>query len=217
MNTILVCAGVYGDNAALEELVALAESRKPDCILFAGGIIAPESKGTERARFFVRFLAALGGASPFSLVIPGTHDTPLTEYMRAAITSETVSPHVFSAHAVPVIQQDVAVLGLGGSITDTEDSQHPSITYSHTTAEYFFKTFLHLTSSIKIMMLHEIYPNLMSEFLKTYRPFICVKGGDANYSSEVLPHTLRVNPGHLIKHSAAWITRQERKVEKIDL
>ena len=67
------------------------------------------------------------------------------------------------------------------------------------------------------MMLYESNSELRSEFIKTYRPFTCIVGANSDFSAEILPHTLMVEPGHLVKHSAAWIKLSERKVDKISL
>lgn len=223
---LLACAGVNGDEEALQRFAEIAAERKPDAILFAGGILAADTQAQHRAAFIARFFQAMG-AYPFAAVIPGPHETPPHEFYRAALNAEVVFPSVFSVHAAPITQGDMAVCGLGGMVTEDEDGCEPVFKYSHASAEYFLRGLWQATQPIKVLLLSEPPPGILSggdgnpiidEFIKSYHPSYCIVcGRKESRGVEKVASSMVVNPGMLSEGSAAWISRIDERVELLDL
>lgn len=227
MRRLLACAGVNGDETALKRLVKVSEEVKPHAILFAGGIVAPGSSGPGRAEFINKFFEALGKSGHFAAVIPGPHDVPLWEFCRVAVNTEVVFPNIFAVHATPVSRSDIAVSGMGGLLTEMEDSGNPILKYSHPSAEYFLRSLWYIDKPVKVLLLSEPPPGrlagnggnrMVHELIKSYHPSICIVQGKREHRGwEQIASTLVVNPGLLVEGSAAWIDRVTRDIEMLDL
>jgi hypothetical protein len=85
MNDFLACAGINGDEKSVKKLVELANSRKPNTILFAGGIAKTDSDLSQKRNFMAKCLEVLGKSGHQIILIPGPHDSPLGEFLRLAI------------------------------------------------------------------------------------------------------------------------------------
>lgn len=227
MKKIVACAGLNGNEKALDKLLNVIKERKPDGVLFAGGIVAPHTHVAHKAEFMKKFFEALGASSASFAIIPGPNDSPLREFYRVALNAEVVHPSLMAAHATPFVRGDYAVSGIGGMITDSEDSDFPIIRYSHSAAEFYLRTLWQIEKPIKFLLLSEPPPgqlggsegnSIVKELITSYHPAICVVGGKkANRGSELYARTLVVNPGQLTESSAAWIERVAKKVEMLDL
>ena len=227
MNKFLVCAGINGSETALKKLLTLAEERKPDAILFAGGIADSNGNTPQKATFIAQFFEAIGKSGFFTIVIPGPNDAPLSEFLRAALNAEVIFPNIRVSHATPVSKGALGVSGVGGVITESEDVGGPVIKYSHTSAEYLLRTLWSMTKPVKVLLLSETPPGKLSsnggnsfvrEFIGSYHPSICVVAGDKEHRGfEQEAHGFVINPGMLSEGSAAWLDRLARKVEMIDL
>ena len=88
MRRFLVCSGVHGRIESLEWLHKAVRQRRPDGVLFAGGVLdrertyAPTSTTcwghTRSDTFFLKgFFDSLGGLGVFTAIIPGALDAPL--------------------------------------------------------------------------------------------------------------------------------------------
>jgi len=127
MRTFLACAGAHGNQEALNRLLKIAAERKPDAILFAGGIKDPKAApGGPQVSFFSHFFEALGNSGQLTMMIPGPHDAPLWAFFRAATGAEVVYPNISVVHATPYEKGQVAICGLGGMITESEESGEPT-------------------------------------------------------------------------------------------
>lgn len=227
MKRFIACAGLNGDGKALESLLEVITEKKPDGILFAGGIISPKADLPHRINFLASFAETAGKSGYFMAMIPGPNDTPLPDYFRLALNTEVVFPNIYSVHATTMMRGDVAICGLGGILTEYEDSISPVIKYSHVSAEYFLRNLWNVNKPFKILLLSEPPPgklagmegsNSSKEIIKNYRPTVCIVGGKREYRGvEPDGSTIIVNPGMLTEGSAAWVDLMKDKVEMIDL
>ncbi len=223
---ILACAGAEGNEAALSMLTGLAARRKPDMVLFAGGIMSRDIGKAHREDYLGLFFKTIASVGATVAAIPGPGDAPLAKFLRAALNSEIVYPNVFIVHATPYQVSDVAVSGLGGLLTEEEDAGEPEIKYSHATSEYFLRSLWRLKEPEKMLLLSEPPPgkfagdsgnNIVNEFILSYRPRLCVVAGNkAHRGSEYSARTLLVNPGKINEGSAAFIDSITREVEMLD-
>jgi hypothetical protein len=144
MRRFWICSGVDGQTESLERLNAAVEMRRPDAILFAGGIVSPTRHCAVKmvpwclaepdAAFVEKFLAALNGLGVFSAVIPGPQGEPREEFLRLAMWAEVMFPHVHVVHLTHVEVRDVALCGIGGVLS--EEALCGVDTCTRTMAEY---------------------------------------------------------------------------------
>ena len=92
MKTFLACAGTNGSEMALQKMVEAIKRMAPDAVLFAGGITDPDSPPARKVEFMAKFFESLGKNSKFAAVVPGPYDTPLREFLRAALITEPAFP-----------------------------------------------------------------------------------------------------------------------------
>ena len=129
MRRFLLCSGVYGKKAAIEGLRRLATDRRPEAVLFAGGILSSQRRAVpcstglwgltpEDERFAIEFGAALGALGVFSAVIQEPNFVPEDQFCRLAMAVELEFPNVHVAHATLVEAHDVAVCGLGIAVAE---------------------------------------------------------------------------------------------------
>jgi Icc-related predicted phosphoesterase len=227
MNTFLACAGIDGNKSSIEKLLKYANSKKPDTVLVAGGINRIGANRSQKMNFLKECFQDLGQSGHRIILIPGPYDTPLGEFLRAAMNAEITYPNLFFAHATTFSNANVAVDGIGGKITENEDSTDPTLKYSHNSAEFLFRRLWYIRKSVKILMFSEPPPgklsgnggnSLVEEFIKTYHPAICIVAGNTQYRGyEREKHGFTVNPGKLSDGSAAWIDWLKRSVQILDL
>lgn len=225
MRTFIACAGIDGSEAALNTLLELVADYGPDGVLFAGGVYSPPRAGEfpseaadrqrEGVRLLEKFFSAMREQDRLVAVIPGPHDAPLRFFLHAATAADTwgASPRV--VHLATVEAHHLAVAGVGGELTRSDDSGETTVRSSRVTADYFLRGFAGSPQSHKVLLLgaaprgelggpeaHE-EPN---ELIDTLHPALCVVGGPtANRGHQRVAHTLVVNPGRLVDRSAAWI------------
>ena len=129
MRRLLLCSGVHGKKSAIEGLRRLAIDRRPEAILFAGGILSRQRPTVpcstslwgltpEDERFAFEFGAALGALGVFSAVIPEPEFVPDDQFCRLALAVELEFPNVHLVHATLVETHDLAVCGLGVAIAE---------------------------------------------------------------------------------------------------
>lgn len=233
MNTFLLCAGVHGDERGLECLQRIVENRRPDGILFAGGIL-PTARCYEPrislweltrpdARFVERFFQTLGRLKVFSAVIPGS-DAPMEEFLQLGMHAEVEFPNVHLAHATLVGQDGLAVTGLGGWVS--EGSACEVDCCPRTLARYYVRS-LAATNRPHTVLLLARSPTgpaggslLSAELIDSLHPQLCVVGdGQDGPSVWKVAHTLVVYPGSLAAGRAAWLDWRrsaENRVELLD-
>jgi hypothetical protein len=239
MRTYLVCGGIHGQALALTRLEALVRARRPDGVLFAGGVLsrsreyactAQSEFGYTRgdALFVEHFFSVLGHLDVFCAIIPGVCDAPLDLFLHLAMKAELEFSQVRLVHATPVIERDVAIFGLGACIAA---HTNPNIGhYSRTLAEYFFRpmgrnakprTMLLLPEPVQAC--HDDAENrrLTEAFVGTYHPTLAVLGRPCVQPGvEYLARTLILSPGYLSEGCAAWLDWNrpaDDQVEFLDL
>jgi len=239
MHRYILCSGINGNPVALERMSWVVKARRPDGILFAGGVLgegrhfAPCSftgwgMPTEEACFVERFFEVLGKLGIFSAVIPGTEDTPLEEFLRIGMHAETEFPGVHVVHATLLEQSDLAVCGLGGRLSG--DGCHEPDNIPRVFAEYHLRNLWTAKKSRRVLllptppsgMLGGNYGNaFIGELIDSYHPSLCVVCGPSDCRGfEHVGKTLVVNPGSLADGWAAWLdwdSHGDRQVEFLDL
>src|SRR5262249_3153044 len=99
MRRLLLCSGVHGERRGIDALRRFATGRRPDAILFAGGVLSPQRQVApwgsspwrvtpEDEHFWHEFAAALGGLGIFSAVIPGPGFEPMDQFYHWGIAAE---------------------------------------------------------------------------------------------------------------------------------
>jgi hypothetical protein len=224
MRRLLLCSGIYGKKSAIEGLRRFAADRRPDAILFAGGILSPERQTVPRSeglwgltpedeRFAFEFGAALGALGVFSAVIPEPNFVPEDQFCRLAMAVELEFPNVHVAHAMLVEAHDLAVCGLGAAIAEQALMREDS--YSRVRAQYFLRALRSSEKPRKVLLLPEPPPGplggpdgnvLVGDLIDWLRPSLCVVAGPTERRGlQRIASTLIVNPGHLADGSAAWL------------
>ena len=224
MRRLLLCCGICGKKSAVEGLCRLATERRPDAILFAGGILSCQRKSEARSvglwaltqedeRFTLEFCAALGAVGIFSAVIGEPSFVPREQFCRLAMVAELEYPHVHSAHATLVETRDLAVCGLGVAIAEQALMREDYC--SRVEAQYFLRSLRSSEKPRKVLLLPEPPPGPLSgaegnaiigDLIDWLRPSLCVVGGSTEHRGvQRIASTLIVNPGNLADGSAAWL------------
>jgi Icc-related predicted phosphoesterase len=240
MFTFLACCGLDGETQSLIRLRDLIDQWRPDAVLFAGGLFRPptsrESSTDDGDRhqfeltFLDSFLSLIGKHTKFAAVIPGPYDAPLSSFLRAGLHAQSQFPGIHVVHASLTTSGDVALAGIGGTVTATEDSGEPVVRCSRTTAEYFLQAFLLAEQSQKVLLFAEPPPgdfdghpgnNIVGDLIDTCHPKLCVVCGPTNVrSARRVAHTTIVNPGRLSDGCAAlidWSAAVDNQVEMLQL
>ncbi|MGL4549724.1 MAG: hypothetical protein ACRC33_00945, partial [Gemmataceae bacterium] len=214
MKTFLVCCGLDGRPDALGLLEAAVRERKPDGLLFAGGVLAREHEyaaslttefGHTRAAslFLERFFTALGRLDVFAAVIPGAADAPLDPFLRIGMMAELAHPRLHVVHVTPAVERGVAVFGLGGRIAEYTDTDHGL--YSRSLAEYYFRPLWAAEQPRTVLLLPDPPRTVHGEgearrlaeaMIATYRPSLCVlPAPDGARGADRVAGTLVIRPG----------------------
>jgi Metallophosphoesterase, calcineurin superfamily len=235
MRRFLVCSGVDGRIESLEWLRKAVRQHRPDGVLFAGGVLDRERTyeptsttcwGHTRSDtlFLQSFFDSLGGLGVFSAIISGVFDAPLDQFLCLGMKAEIEYPGLHIVHAIPIEQGDVAVVGLGASITDYTATDIGY--YSRSLADYYLRS-LWTTSKPRTVLLLPEPPQswrgevedrrLADALMTTYHPGVCVLGRSSKKRSvERVADTLVINPGHLSEGSAAWLDWDRPASEQVE-
>lgn len=238
MKTILAVCGLDGRRDSLALLTKAIDERRPEVVLFAGGLFRPHSgkelqdDGLNRNGAELSLLESLLSltASKRCLlaVIPGPRDGPLQSFLRTSIRAEVRYRGVKVVHdAVMTVNGNLAISGIAGELAQSEDACEPVIRCSRETAGYFLRPFQAARAPHKVLLL-AVPPvgvlggksgNLIVRSLvETYRPRLCVTAGDtARRGVQRVARTLIVNPGRLSDGSAAWIDLNRTAAEQVEL
>lgn len=237
MRKFLACSGIGGRTEAVDRLETLVRQRKPDAILFAGGLFAPAPIGesptaaAERRhhdmQLLERFFAALGAMRTAAAVVPGPTDAPLRAFLMAGMHARSQSPGVHLVHCTLVTSRDVVIAGVGGELTHVEDSGEPVVRCSRTTAEYFLQAFGAADESEKVLLLGstptgalggDTGNEIASDLVDSYHPKLCIVAGpNESRGVERVARTSIVNPGSLSDGSAAWIDWSREINEQVEM
>ena len=194
MKRLLLCSGVYGQSASIDRLRRFVEQRRPEGVLFAGGILSqdrqlaprtdPWGLALEDEQFVLQFFKALGQLGVFSAVIPAANFQPIDEFCRLAMAGELEFPNVHVVHATLCEEGDLAVSGLG--VTTAEQALMRDDCYSRTAAQYFLRALRTSNKPRKVLLLPEPPPGalggpegnpLVGELIDGLRPDLCVVAG----------------------------------------
>ena len=200
----------------LSAFTALVEERRPDAILFTGGILGENAvRPAQKSATWKSFFSELGKLATFTAIVPGESDVPLRLFLRAAKDAEVAFPHLHIAHATLFEEGDVALEGLGGELTEEEDDTNERLRYARPSAEYFLRSLWAADQPRKILLM-SVAPKgrlggargngVGGDFIDSYHPALCAVGGvTERRGSERIAHTLIINPGRLADGSAAWL------------
>ena len=145
----------------------------------------------------------------------------------AGMNARSQSPGVHLVHCTMVTARDVVISGVGGELTEVEDSGEPIVRCSRTTAEYFLQAFGAAAESEKVLLLASapkgtlggaIGNTVAGDLVDSFHPKLCVVGGSSEGRGvERVAHTTIVNPGSLADGSAAWIDWSREVDEQVEL
>jgi hypothetical protein len=234
MRHLLICGGLDGRAEPLPWLQRAVEERRPDGVLFVGGIVSlqrecavtstPWGLSRDDAILIGDFFKTLGHFGVFTAFIPGPVGVPLDEFLRLAMFAEDEFPTVHSVHATLVEQGDVAVTGLGGLL-----SEHPLSgveTVTRTMAEYHLRPLRAAIQPRKVLLLAAPPPGplggpkgstLVGELIDSFHPELCVVAGDsAHRGVQRIAKTLIVNPGCLADGWVAWLDWSKARDEQVE-
>lgn len=236
LQRFLVVSGINGQAEALLRLQALVRDRRPDGLLFAGGVL-PHGENdaanfdsacyaNEGTLFVERFFATLGSLDVFSAVIPGVFDAPLDDFLRLGMAAEVEHPKIHLVHVTPVEEGDIAVFGLGACITDYTSTDIGY--YSHTLAHYYLRPLCSAKKPWKVLLLSDLpecwrgelaNERLVADALTaTYHPSVCVLGRPcATGRIERIGETLLIHPGYFADGCAAWLDLGRPRDEQAQL
>lgn len=223
MRHLLLCGGIHGNPRSLVHLRQAATYQCPDGILFVGSILAPSRRCEEKltpwsltledSRFIEEFFHTLGDLQVFSAVIPGPAGEPMEEFLRLGMQAELAFPHVHVAHGTLIEETELAVCGLGGTLTE-----RPLIGIDHylrPTAEYFLRSLRWTRKPRTVLLLPAPPPGrlggsdgdpLIGDLIDSFHPDLCVvRGNSDNRGAQRIGHTLVVNPGCLSDGWTAWL------------
>jgi Icc-related predicted phosphoesterase len=238
----LACSGIDGRQDAIDKLEQLVRQRHPDAVLFAGGLFAPPAPQESPAaaaqrrhhdmRLLEQFFATLGAMRTVAAVIPGPHDAPLRAILMAGMNARSQSPGVHLVHCTLISARDVVISGVGGELTEVEDSGDPVIRCSRTTAQYFLQAFEKAGESEKVLLLGSVPKGALAragqsgpvgnpvaaDLIDTYHPKLCVVAGPSQTRGvEQVARTTIVQPGSLSTGSAAWIDWSKATQSQVEM
>jgi Icc-related predicted phosphoesterase len=235
MRRFLVCTGVHGRPKSLEWLRQAVEHRRPEGILFAGGVLDTARHYAARtttawglthedALFLEQFFKTLGKLRLFSAIIPGPGDTPVEDFLRMGMHAEIEFPDLHLVHATLVEKGDIAICGIGGLLADAAACEREIC--SRTMAEYHLRPLWVAKQPHKILLL-AVPPTgalggaegctLAGQLLDSYHPSLCVVAGPSERrGTQRVAHTLVLNPGHLAEGWAAWLDWNREVPEQVE-
>jgi Icc-related predicted phosphoesterase len=236
MRRFLICSGVHSRRRGLDWLRRAVDVRRPDGVLFAGGVLDRSRQyavsdstlwGLTRADsiFIVKFFETLGGLGVFTAVIPGPADTPLEDFLHMGMHAEIECGRVHLVHATLIETGNVAVAGMGGHICDGPACERFMV--SRAMAEYQLRVLPMSTQPYRILLLGMPAAGplggpdglpLVNELIDSLHPDLCVAPGRSEARGfQHLAHTLVVNPGTLADGWAAWLDRDRPRDEQIEM
>jgi hypothetical protein len=219
----------------LEWLRRVVDQRRPEGILFAGGVlelsrhyaakITPWGLTHADGLFLEKFFATLGDLGVFSAIIPGPMDTPLEDFLRLGMQAEIDFPALHLVHATLVEKGDIAVCGLGGGLAEHPPCGNGSC--SRPLAAYYLRPLWTARQPHKILLL-SVPPTgpladkegnpLAGELIDSYHPSLCVVAGSSERRGlQRIAHTVVINPGSLAEGWAAWLDWNRVVDEQVEL
>ena len=236
MKRYLVFAGLDGEVGSITALQQVIAERKPDCLLFAGGVGCEACIGKdtsrpdltpEQAARYEEFYHWLGNCGVPAAVIPGPFDVPLESFLKIGMNSEVEYGNVHLVEGSIWEAGEAAIVGAGGELTEHHTSVFPRVRLSRTMAEYGLRGLVCSDAGVKIMLLSTPISGrlggdhgspLAGELVDSFHPHLAVVGGDTKHRGvERVANSLIVNPGRLRDGSAAWIDWTRPANERVEL
>ena len=235
MKRYLAFAGLDGNLDALKALEPVIAERKPEALLFAGGVNCEKCVSSakkpdltsQQAERYEKWFEWLGKQEIPAAVIPGPYEVPLEAYLRAGMGAEVDYPNVHLVEGTLWEVGDTAVCGAGGTLTEDTTSEYPEVRLSRTMAEYALRMLGRSDRSIKVMLLStpptgklggECGSKIAGELIDSLHPHLAiVSGPSAHRGMERVAHTWIVNPGRLADGHAAWIDWTRPAEERVEL
>ncbi|MDB5313667.1 MAG: hypothetical protein JWO38_7869 [Gemmataceae bacterium] len=227
MKRFVIATCPDGRPDTLAKLKPLVQARRPDGVLFAGGILGDAgASAPERLKQGEESLNEFGRLGVFTAIVPGAADVPLRLFLRLAKDAEMNSPGLHIAHATLFVQGDTAVCGLGGELTEAEDCTEDRLCYSRPAAEYFLRTLWQAEQPHKVLLLGVAPPGplggeggntVCGDLIDSYHPRLCVVAGTTErHGYQQIAHTLVVNPGRLDDGYVAWLDWTRPRDEQVE-
>jgi hypothetical protein len=228
MRQFVIAGSPDGQRESLAKLQTCVRERRPEGVLVVGGVSGNEgSNHKDKLKRWQDLFTGLGDLGVFTAVIPGAGAAPLQEFLRLAKNAEESFPHLHFAHATLLEEGDVAINGLGGELTETEDHTEEQLSYARASAEYFLRTLWTAEQPHKILLLSVAPPGqlggeagnrICGDFIDSYHPSLCVvEGTTERRGYQCIAHTQIVNPGRLTDGSAAWLDWNKNRNEQVEL
>ena len=224
MQRFLIISGINDRAEALVQLQTVVRDRRPDGLLFAGGVLPHQGKDavnfetecyTKEGTLFVeRFFATLGSLGVFCAVIPGVFDTPLDEFLKLGMAAELKYPKIHLVHVTPAEEGDLAVFGLGACVTDYTSTDIGY--YSQTLAHYYLRPLRTAKQPRKVLLLSDLPEGWQGDLANervvadaltaTYHPTVCVLAqsgakGALNASAKPCLSTPAISPTEMLPGS----------------
>ncbi len=231
MRRFVACSGIHGQEQGLKKLESIVQKRKPDGILFAGGVLPPpqgEPKtklNHEDGIFLEHFFKAIGNLETFTAIIPGPGDIPIADFLRIGMHAEIDYPGVQLVHANLIAKGSMAFSGVGGQLV--EDRAGNGNTCNRTMAEYYLRRLWTSDTSLRVLLLPSpptgalggpSGSSITSFFIDSYHPNLWVVGGESKLrGKDRVAKTLIVNPGCLADGFAAWVDWNLPVEEQVEL
>jgi Icc-related predicted phosphoesterase len=228
MRRFLIAANEDGERDGFAKLCTLVQKRRPDGVLLVGSNAAGNGAShAEKRQMWEDLFDALGKPGVFTAMVPGAGEAPLREFLRLAKDAEVEYPNVHVAHATLFEQNDVAVCGLGGELTEAEDRSEDRLCYSRSSAEYYLRSLWQAEQPHKVLLLSAAPPGplggktgnrICGDFIDSYHPSLCVVAGTTERRGvERIAHTLVVNPGRLSDGAVALLDWTRSRNEQVEL
>jgi Icc-related predicted phosphoesterase len=232
MRRFLLCGCVDGRPKSLEFVRHAVETRRPEGILFAGGVLdrvhrhngggAATALRREDAVFVEHFLETVGGLGIFSAIIPGPADYPLEDFLRMSMHAEVEFPGLHVVHGSLLEKGNLAVVGMGGCLRIGSPG-----CCSRTLMEYQLRALRAAKQPRRILLLAAPPPGplggeegnpFVGELIDSHHPSLCVVAGPGERRGiERVASTLVVNPGRLGEGWAAWLDWDRPAEEQVEL
>lgn len=227
MRRFVLAGNVDGRLEMLPKLRAVVRERRPEALLVAGGILADSAPpAPEKRKRWEEFLQFMGELGVFTAVVPGAAETPLREFLILAKECEIAHPNLHVAHATLFEEKDMAVCGLGGELTETEDCTEDRLQFSRATTEYFLRSLWRSRQPVKVLLLSVPPPgplggaagnSICGDLIDTYHPSLClVAGTTPRRGVQRIAHTVVVNPGRLADGAAASFDRTRSADQQVE-
>jgi hypothetical protein len=218
---VVAAAEPAGVVDTVAELTRAAEERQAGAIALLGDLAG--AAGPER---FVTLFTAINTSRRPVFWVPGPHDAPVAEYLRAAHGVEAVKPWLHGVHGTAVLSPDYVVFaGMGGDVIDDPGAGREEIhllRYPGWEVEYRLKVLRELPRDYPVVLLFTTAPahkglgrpgsQVLADLINTYRPKVVLIAGGQAGQTETLGTSLMVHVGSLQRKEHVTVNIATREV-----